>query len=205
VVKEPPKKLGTGGRGSIDWDAFHDIWIHQDSYNTIASFLLSYGLKPDSGRIRAATKDWKEGKEKPLPVMTGKELGEYQPELYEAKVKKVWSMIRTWRAIQAETDYRLTQKLRRMVECQIDTLQNDYDDGKQIKTYDLLNLAKILESIQRIQRLSLGMSTDNVGIEDARRLAEDQAGDTAESDAPIFSVEVTDGGKFKRLRPRRVN
>jgi hypothetical protein len=50
------------------------------------------------------------------------------------------------------------------------------------------------------------MSTDNVGVDDARRAIEDvlAGGETTDNVTPTFLVEVNEGGKFKRLRPRQV-
>lgn len=133
-----------------------------------------------------------------------KDIVTIESENYAAKVERVSSMIRAWRAMQAEKDYRAADKLRQVIEEKSEELSKILQTGGYVKTYDLINLANALEKVQRIQRLSLGMSTDNVGIEDARKLAEEQAGDVGDS-TPVFAVEVNENGKFTRLRPRRVN
>jgi hypothetical protein len=208
MLKEPPRKKNTGGRPGIDWDELHERWLTQVSYRTIEAFLASYGIDATAKRVKTTIKDWVE---KPTPepvteaeIIPATEIDNDTLLDYEERVRKVQTMIRTWRAHQAEADYRVGNKLRVLVEAQLARLQEKMDQGEEIKTYELVNLAKTLETIQRIQRLSLGMSTDNVGIEDARKLAEEQAGEEQQDDTPVFSVEVNENGKFTRLRPRRV-
>jgi|AntAceMinimDraft_13_1070369.scaffolds.fasta_scaffold13048_2 hypothetical protein len=193
---------------NIDWGTLEKMWMAQTRYTTVQSYLISFGLDPTKRRFKEITKYW-EGKEfasaeaKKLLDRTLK--NKAIPEDYEEKVSQVMSMIRTWRALQAEKDYELGNELRDLVMYQISKLKEKCAEGKEIRTFDILNLTKILETVQRVQRLSLGMSTDNVGIEDARDLAEQQTGIDPKDTTPIFEVEVNNHGKFTRMRPRRVN
>lgn len=210
VIKDPPIKKHKGrGRPGIDWEELKYRWCAQEEHNNVHGFLAQYGiiLARCHPRIRSVVNSWpiKPGQEQIAEIMSVS-VPDRESKRYEDNVARVWEMIRSCRATQAEKDYRTGEKIRAIIELNIRQLEAMEEAGKEIKGHQIVNLAKSLETVQRIQRLSLGMSTDNVGVEDARKLAEDQAADgEMASDAPVFAVEVTDNGKFKRLRPRRVN
>lgn len=213
-IKVPPMKPSKGrGRPSIDWQEMYERWLVQTTYPTVETFLASYGIDHKSRRVWPNVKNWASA-EKPQPEASKQltaHISDETAEQYEENVKRVWSMIRSWRALQAENDYRVGNKLRKAIERKIEIILKEMDEGKEPKTYELVNLSNALEKVQKIQRLSLGMSTDNVGVKSAEEMAREKAAEEikeksgTEDDGPIFAVEVNENGKFTRLRPRRVN
>jgi hypothetical protein len=76
-------------------------------------------------------------------------------------------------------------------------------EGKisKLTAVELKQLASALAVVQRVQRLALGLSTDNVGVDAPYAPVETAAGERR--GMPVFAVEMA-GGKFVSPRPRRV-
>ena len=112
-----------------------------------------------------------------------------------------WEIINNWRQTQSEQDYKLADMMR--LHCKLilkDYLEIYTDDNgnKKYKTHlsatALNNIVKTVESIQRIQRLALGMSTENIGVEI------DNVVETVEQNIPVFEVQMSSGGRFLKVR-----
>ena len=178
-LRPPTIQGASGGRPAIDYDALYEKWRNNDVYIEIPEFLAIYGIDYRKRRAKQATKNWQRR---------------------EVKVNSVesptWDQVLRWRAVQLREDYRISSKLRELIENRTDQFQEAIDSGRNVKTHDLVNLAKACEMVQRVQRLCLGLSTDNVGIDKVEK---------EEDNTPTFIVEMEENGKFKTQRPRKVN
>jgi hypothetical protein len=75
---------------------------------------------------------------------------------------------------------------------------------------ELAKIAQVASEIQRIQRLCLGMTTENMGLGATPPGQEPEGGSHVEKEGkdspptgmPTFIVEMSRGGKFQRVRPR---
>jgi len=133
------------------------------------------------------------------PEIAIKQIKSSAGEKVETAIHDIWGVISQWRHKQSEADYKLADAIR--THCKLilkesliitpsSTGQSDVKTG--ISAKDLLQLASIAEKIQRIQRLALGLSTENVGIDTVR--------ETIENDIPVFEVQMNSQGKFTKIR-----
>jgi hypothetical protein len=136
----------------------------------------------------------------------------------------VWDQVQDWRANQAVVDWRTAERVRNHITMltaqhvtEVPALNPDgtpkLDSLGRPKTklvstltpVQVRQLAEATGAVQRAQRLAIGLSTDNIGIDIPR-----SAGDTpnvaqpTQDEAPLFIVEMTQNGKFVRQRPTRV-
>lgn len=196
--KEPPKTKGKTGRSVIDWEAMFDLWVESGLPKT--TFLKQYGQKPTTGHVRKKTNGWTRD-----ALFARKAAIESNPSL-KNKVKKdegLWKTIQEWRKTQGVDDWKTADAIRTHIKLQLNKGIVMGEDGKPmstIKPNDLRHLADCLSSVQRTQRLALGMSTDNVGVADPS----DSNVEVDSLDCPTFIVEVSDTGKFKSQRPKEV-
>lgn len=116
-------------------------------------------------------------------------------------IREIWQIVAQWRQKQAENDYKLADVIR--LHCKVmlkNKLKSKVDrNGQQTFTSefapkDLLSIARIAETVQKIQRLALGLSTENIGIESSN------AKETTENEIPVFEVQINQNGKFVRAR-----
>lgn len=116
-------------------------------------------------------------------------------------IREIWQIIAQWRQKQAENDYKLADVIR--LHCKVilkNNLRSTRDrNGNQsyesdLKPNELLSIARVAETVQKIQRLALGLSTENIGIESNNRET------TGEDNIPIFEVQVNQNGKFIKVR-----
>lgn len=128
-----------------------------------------------------------------------------------------WQMIMKWRAKQAIDDWKDADRVRLVLKILLQNAitKDGLDENGEpvfkvkIKPHEIKALMQTLADAQRVQRLALGLSTDNIGV-DQPAPAEDsnvekkQAVD-GEENVPYFIVEMSKHGKFVRARPRRVN
>ena len=127
-----------------------------------------------------------------------------------------WAMVQTWRNNQASTDWKTAEAVRNHI--RMLTAENirviDDKDGKvryasTLTPAQVRNLAEAATIVQRMQRLAIGLSTENIGIDmpgnvgDMPHVAKPQNDDPELT--PLFIVEMNEQGKFVRQRPRRVN
>jgi hypothetical protein len=172
---------------------------------SIDEFLKSRGHNPKSMISRSKTKNWLRNTEETLDNVENdlerataivETMGERNK---EKTITEIWQMVQGWRKKQAEVDYRLADNIR--LHCKI-ILKNSLiktvdEDGEKfvstLKPNDLLSICKVAETVQRIQRLAVGLSTENVGV--------DGNIEVSASDAiPIFQVEMKKDGKFVQIR-----
>lgn len=128
-----------------------------------------------------------------------------------------WAMIQRWRRNQALEDWKTADAVRQAIRLTLrDALRRKTDpEGKvsiesNLKPHELRQITQALEGIQRVQRLSLGLSTANIGVDGADPDAagahiEKEAPDQGEAPVPLFEVQMSSRGRFLRPRPRRVN
>ncbi len=111
-----------------------------------------------------------------------------------------WKQINDWRHKQAKEDYQLAEGIRTQVKLMLNnSLSKDPDSEKistTMKPAHLRMLAQVAETVQKIQRLALGLSTENIGVESNVK-TEEETGDNI----PIFEIQMTEEGRFKNIRP----
>lgn len=129
---------------------------------------------------------------------------------------KMWQLIQQWRSKQAVEDYKTADALRNAIKVILsDSIKKETKDGKSVfttklKPSEIRALSHATAEIQRVQRLALGLSTDNVGmqIDGDGRSDKDGAVETSKVDndsvIPIFEVQINKNGKFVSHRPRRI-
>jgi hypothetical protein len=125
-----------------------------------------------------------------------------------------WQLINAWRAKQAVEDWKTADSIRAHIKLILrDSLVRTTDaDGKthlstKLTPVQARALAGVAADIQRIQRLALGLSTDNVGVNETQgesTIVEKNV-TPAEEPVPTFVVEMGRSGKFVRAKPRRVS
>jgi hypothetical protein len=188
---------------AIDWELLFNEWVK--SRKPRAQFLRDNGLDPGSGNVKRATNQWtadikfahkktkKAGLKATRPV---------------AEIADIWQIIQQWRKGQAINDYKAAEAIRNHVELILKSGLEVVEVGSKkvkrvtLKPVDLKHLAECIEKLQRIQRLALGMSTDNIGVDIGET---DSRVEQVTDDCPVFAVEVNKNGKFIRPRPRQVN
>lgn len=142
---------------------------------------------------------------------TGREAADVRPQAQPS----LWQAVQEWRRKQAKDDYQTADLARTALKLILkDTLKREVVDGKEVyrttlKPHELRQITQAMSDVQRVQRLALGLSTDNLGI-DQPALPRDEAHveknvTPKEADVPTFVVEMSTRGKFMRPRPRRVN
>lgn len=125
-----------------------------------------------------------------------------------------WALVLDWREKQSLDDYRTADRVRTSIKLMlsesIETVTSS--DGKvsyrsKLKPAEARQLSQALEAIQRVQRLALGLSTDNIGVNMGNGKGAGASGaeveKPVEEGVPTFVVEMNRGGKFIRARPRR--
>lgn len=123
-----------------------------------------------------------------------------------------WNKVLDWRANQANHDWKTSDTIRMHIALVLKHgLQKIRVDGRDewattLKPGDIRQLAMAAADVQRVQRLALGMSTDNIGVDSPDSNVE-KAVESADGTKPanLFVVEMTKGGKFTRARPRRAS
>lgn len=132
----------------------------------------------------------------------------------------LWQRYVEWRREQGVKDYFLGEKLRQHLNLQLSkTLMINevkLSDGSveeriesTLSPKELSQYTETAQKIQNIQRLALGMSTENIGVDMPGASPQTGAGEKSEEAAqdglPVFVVEMSRGGKFQRITPRQVN
>jgi hypothetical protein len=133
-----------------------------------------------------------------------------------------WHQIKSWRENQALTDWKMAETLRNHVRmiCAENTIIVPERDARgrevldasgrpkmkyksNLKANEVKCLADAATSIQKIQRLAIGLSTENVGVDLPTKVDEPHLEKNV-IDIPTFVVEVSEAGKFEKPRPRRI-
>jgi hypothetical protein len=196
---EPPMRYDTGGRPSVDWEELFVTWL--DSGIHKRKFLAQYGLNFKSSNVKKKTRGWNSRNRDSIV----KAVQSHNVEVIETnRMHSIYQMVMQWRAGLAEIDYTTCRRIRDLVIKRIDKLEEKdavYD------SLELRRLASAVAEIQRVQRLALGMSTENVGVdfpEVGDSNVDNTPDDTQAPQCPVFVVEVNDNGKFRRARPKQI-
>jgi hypothetical protein len=114
-------------------------------------------------------------------------------------LKEIWQIVQQWREKQAENDYKLADIIRIHAKVLLKTnlIYKSNQEGSEevfskLKPNDLLAICKVAETVQRIQRLALGLSTENIGVDSGAKADIDNV--------PVFEVQVNADGKFVSIR-----
>jgi hypothetical protein len=188
--------------------------------------------------VRSAVTDANEQPNRPAAVLNVVEapvgevlaqIGRSPVGVAAAALPNPWVAIKAWRQKQATEDYKTADTIRMHLKLLMKTslrrVKVKREDGVEteefqstLKPHELKAVSQVAADIQRIQRLALGMSTENVGVDHdggnhiephqhtadvipmkpATPPADDQ-------EVPVFIVEMSHRGKFVRARPRKVN
>lgn len=137
----------------------------------------------------------------------------------EAARPSARQIIDQWRSRQAMDDVKLADALRQQIKILLSTstkrTEVEAPDGTKtvgyttsLRPHEIKALTQAAADIQRVQRLALGLSTDNLGINDDRAQPESHVEKNvtpAEDAPPVFEVLMSKNGKFVRARPRRAS
>lgn len=188
------------GRPSIDWELLYQDWLKSGQHKSV--FLSNLGVDPSKSRTKQMTKYWtRDGED---AVARVKAESKNRP---VKQIAEMWQVVQQWRAKQASDDYKIADSIRTHLKIMLNNgITRKIVDGQEIidskfKPHELARLAQVAETVQRNQRLALGMSTENVGVSDPDTHVERQE---EVIDCPIFEVQVSSEGKFKRARPVQV-
>ncbi len=146
------------------------------------------------------------------PEVTGRTAEDVKQEALPA----AWQVVQGWRKKQAMEDWKGGDQVRTAIKLILkDSVKKVVgQDGKEsfvttLKPHEVRQLTQALADIQRIQRLAIGLSTENLGIDGPIVRAEGghiEKNVTPKEEAiPTFTVEMSSRGKFLRPRPRRTN
>jgi len=201
-IKEPKLVISKIGRPAIDWAALFDEWVVTKKRKAV--FLREYGINPSSGAAIKNTSGWTQGIKKAAKAVADAN-GLFEP---QKEVDEIYKMVTTWRKGQSINDFKVTDNLRLHIKVILNNALTKYigPDGQEkvktsLKTKEIRDIAGALEAIQRIQRLALGLSTQNVGVGIESRI---ESNDIENDVNPIFVVEVNENGKFVKARPTQL-
>jgi len=198
-------KLETGGRPAIDWEMLFDEWVRSGQHRV--AFLESYGLDPTSARIQRKTKSWNRDTQIAQKSMMKRskayDKGTPRP---QKEIAEMWQLVQGWRKGQAEKDFAAAEQLREHFTLLLNQATTRNKAGElvtKMSSTSLSRLADVALKIQKMQRLALGMTTENVGIP---TLPEPETHVEAEigPQFPTYIVEVSKDGKFHRPKPRQI-
>jgi hypothetical protein len=174
---ESPNKSPVG-RPPRDWDRLFSEWVATPSLG-MNEFLVSKGLDPKSGSTKLKTRNWKknigparEELEAGKVVEEGLKPETHMVDVSPQRMQANWDKIRTWRQGQSVSDWKTADNVRLHVSLILKGGLRviEGDGGKKefatsLGTRQLRDLSGVLMNVQRIQRLALGMSTENIGME----------------------------------------
>jgi hypothetical protein len=205
TVKKPPmKKRGPeGGRPAVDYELLFDEWVRSGLPRI--KFLEDYGLDPDNATVKRKTRTWNKDTRKAAQALkkSSKNAG-VQPRP-QKEIAELWQIVQNHRRNIGVKDFNTANKLRIHLERILDGVEGKLDSEGQPYTFsalDLSRLADVATKVQKIQRLALGMTTENVGIPKIEEPEPHVEGDG--TNTPIFIVEVNKNGKFIRPKPRQI-
>lgn len=199
-----PNRTGSLGRRVKKWQLLDEIKSLSDPVDNVVH--LPNGRVVDAGRGGESSPG---GATSPMPE------GANAPQTGgKAYREDGWALVLDWREKQSLDDYRTADRVRTsiklMLSGSIEAVTSQ--DGKvtyrsKLKPAEARQLSQALEAIQRVQRLALGLSTDNIGVNMGNGKGAGASGAEVEKPVdegvPTFVVEMNRGGKFIRARPRR--
>jgi hypothetical protein len=123
-----------------------------------------------------------------------------------------WQAVQAWRRKQSKSDYETAEQARLAIKLILkDSIRRvDAEGGfaTSLKPHEVRQLTQAISDVQRIQRLALGLSTENIGVDSPAPVSEGHVEKNitpTEEASPVFQVVMSSRGKFLRPRPRRVN
>lgn len=201
--KIPPKQHGNVGRSPIDWHQLYHLWLKSGMAKP--EFLEQYGISLKSAKTKMVIAAWSRDERTTATKMQNLGMLIHGP-ASDSHVASLWQVVQQWRAGQAESDFKTADMIRTHIKLALDrSLIRDADGNFEtaLTPNQINSLADSLAIIQKVQRLALGMSTENVGVDKpAETHIEQPTG--PDSDVPVFVVEINDQGRFIRPRPRLV-
>ena len=193
-----------------DWDALGIEW--RSSGMSKSAFLRGKNIDPNSGNARRQMAKWTNSEEEVVSVIEkAKKLKNDQKKKFTLKqIKEFWALIEGFRADQAVADYKLAETIRSHLRMKLrDGLSFRKEKGKEVPLsklshQQLSTYLLCLERAQRIQRLALGLTTGDTGIDEKVLDTSDKPKIDEEEFENIYVCEVSKDGKFKRPRPRKI-
>lgn len=121
----------------------------------------------------------------------------------EDKITELWRKITTWRNNQPEADYKIGNALQNHIKMILNqSLVNVEGEMRtKLNARAISHLTQASLNVQKLQRLALGLSTENMGLQERDNLV----AETSDDEIPTFVVEINKDGKFIRPRPRQVS
>jgi hypothetical protein len=193
-----------------DWEDLFARWARSGLKKN--EFLKKEGINPNGMIAKRKTEGWYVDVTKASRILRGQSKEDEVETVLKAMdakddplppgnaLKEIWQIVQTWRQKQSEHDYRLADVIR--LHCKV-LLKNSLSskmnkDGSEtmisnLKPNDLLSIARIAETVQRVQRLALGLSTENIGVDRGIEVDNNE-------NVPIFEVQMSENGKFVNVR-----
>lgn len=185
-----------------DWDALYKEFL--ESGMTKRKFLMSKGVHPTHPNARAwGTSVWK-AREAVKEAMQEREADAPK------QIADLLGLVQTWSLGLAPKHYQAANLLRTHAELFLEkslVIENGEIAGTKLKPREMNALAQVLSQCQKMERLALGLSTENVAAnhmapQDGAHVEKPVERTEAEQRGPVFVVEVNQNGKFVRPRPR---
>lgn len=144
-----PTKTAHKRRTGPDWDVLRLQFVYQNA--TLANLAKAHGLKVDTVNKRAQREGWHD------------ERAQADQTAYaDAAAKAAKDRVKELTAFN-NADLNIARGLRSRVEKRL-TEKDEGGNPKVIQPAELRQLAMVAETAQRIGRLALGASTDNLGV-----------------------------------------
>ena len=192
---------------TYDWDELFAEWVKSGMKKS--DFLKKKGINPNGMIARRRTDGWHLDISRARKILRTEESDiDMQIKIMEQAtnevapkeaLKEIWQIVQQWREKQAENDYKLADIIRIHAKVLLknnlvyrQTEQGAEEVVSKLKPNDLLAICKVAETVQKIQRLALGLSTENIGVDSGVKADEDNV--------PIFEVQVNSDGKFVSIR-----
>ncbi len=212
------------GRPGYDWDALYIGWLHSGMDKN--AFLKARGVAFRGGSALKHTARWIRDlnfdQYQTLIANQGAELREptspekHEP-IHEAHHSEVddaccWQQVMARRSSQGISDWQSADSVRTHIELILEQGMSCRicEDGQvglstTLTPQELRQLAKALSDVQRVQRMALGLTSDDVGkIPQGECLSEPPQAVDGEHRKNMFIVELSRSGRFIHARPRRV-
>jgi hypothetical protein len=203
----------------LDWEALFLRWVVSGS--KLKNFLVEAGIIRDltykiPKRVQEKIKDWEEKAKQMNPGEVAAELVKAMPlpqadgalTVSQVSTPSAWSVINEYRRKQALSDFKTAENIRAHIKLLMGQAAQKGPDGRTISKLtpnEIHKLAQAAMAVQRMQRLSLGLSTENVGLDDPTMTAPIEKNVTPEAEPiPTFEVVMSKRGRFMTPRPRRV-
>lgn len=125
-----------------------------------------------------------------------------------------WQVVEQWRRKQAVVDYKMAEDVRTVLRVLLNEALEETkgENGEvvykaKIDANQAHKITQAMINVQKVQRLALGLSTDNLGLPPPDSHVEKNVTPKGDEEPPIptFVVEMSSKGRFLRPRPRRVS